>query len=457
MYKVFILLLISISFSYASLIGSNFDKRDIQILDELDIDPSFITDYSLQQTYNNYLRGNKEYYKQKLSNATLFVPKIKDILRKEGIPSSFVYLAMAESNFTLDAKSKAAAIGLWQFMPETGKRYGLENNLYIDERMDLVKSTYAAAEYLKRLHDKFGKWYLAAMAYNCGEGRVIEAITRSTIDVFVEQNGSKVKKEQISKYRDIIRDYQRKRVRFNELYKVYKEVITWGITPDIYKLLVVQKGSRRQYLPNESRNYIRKIISLGMMNNKSFISDEDSHLLNLGSTSTSIATVQVSGGVHLKSVAKAIGMNYKELANFNKHIKELIVPPTVKEYDIYIPYSRLSRFNANKDNISQEKFTIYKVRKGDTLASIGHKYGLPYKIVKSFNHLRSNFLSLNQKLIIPIPHESKLQKVKDYFVQNGDTLTLISKKFNIKLEQIMQDNNLTDGIIHIGDKLVLKY
>lgn len=457
MNKLFIFLFISFSWVHATLIGSNFDKRDIQILNELDIDPSFITDYQLQQTYNGYLRANKEYYKQKLSDATLFVPKIKDILRNEGIPSSFVYLAMAESNFSLSARSKVAAMGLWQFMPETGQHYGLENNLYVDERMDLVKSTYAATKYLKRLHEKFGKWYLAAMAYNCGEGRIIEAITRATIDMYVDENGSKAKKDEISEYRKIIRDYQQKRVRFRELYKIYKEVSTWDVKPDVYQLLVVQKKINRQYIPNETRNYIRKIISLGMMNNKSFIADDDAHLINIGSTATSIATIKVKGGIHLKSVAKAIGMNYKELANLNRHIKQMIVPPMAKEYDVYIPYSRLSRFNLNKESMKQDTFKIHLVRSGDTLGGIGRKYGLSYKIIKNFNQLRSNILSINQKLIIPIPSDYKEVKQKAYFVKSGDTLALISRKFNVNLKKLMQDNNLTNSHINVGDKLVVNY
>jgi membrane-bound lytic murein transglycosylase D len=366
----------------------------------------------------------------------------------------------------LDAKSHVKAMGLWQFMPQTGKIFGLENNLYVDERMDFVKSTYAATKYLKRLHEKFGKWYLAAMAYNSGEGRVIEAITRATIDLYVEQNGSKAKKEEIARYRQIISNYQSKKVRFRELYQVYKEVKTWGITPDIYTLLSVQNKTRRQYVPNETREYIRKIVALGMMNNKSFISNDDAHLLNMGNTTTSIATVKVKGGMHLQSVASAIGMDYKELAKLNLHIKEYIIPPFVEEYDIYIPYSTLSRFNLNKDQIKNDRFTIYQVKAGDSLASIGKKYKIAYSIIKDFNQLKSNVLSVNQKLIVPILNEKNQRvtqqtvsssKVKSYYVKNGDTLYSISQRYNIALEKLMRDNNLKNSSINIGDKLVFNY
>jgi membrane-bound lytic murein transglycosylase D len=181
-----IVLILTLLFAqlYAALIGSNFSQRDLLVLKELDIDPSYITDYNLHRTYNRILNRTQKRYVRKFNEASLFVPKLKKILREEGIPDTFLYMAMAESNFTIDAKSRVRATGLWQFMSGTARRYGLKNNVYVDERMDLVKSTYAATKYLNHLHKKFGKWYLAAIAYNCGEGRVIEALTRSGIDLY---------------------------------------------------------------------------------------------------------------------------------------------------------------------------------------------------------------------------------------------------------------------------------
>lgn len=189
MKKFIILIMIFSIYSHASLIGSNFSQRDIQILEDLDIKTSFITDYKLQEVYEQFQnRRNSHNYVEKLNEASLFVPRVKDILRQEGIPDVFIYMAMAESNFTIDARSSARATGLWQFMSGTAKRYGLRNDMYVDERMDLVKSTFSAAKYLNALHKRFGKWYLAAISYNCGEGRVIEAITRATLDIYVEKH-----------------------------------------------------------------------------------------------------------------------------------------------------------------------------------------------------------------------------------------------------------------------------
>lgn len=187
-----IILLISVTVCLnASLVNTSFVYSDVKVLDELDIKSTYITDYLFQKEFQKRLKHTKDRYTEKLNNAYLFVPQIKNILKENNMPSAFLYLVMAESNFKLNAASHKSAKGLWQFIPQTAKHYGLETNSYIDERMDIIKSTKAAVVYLKRLHDMFGKWYLAAVAYNCGEGRVIEGLTRATIDMYCDDVGYK--------------------------------------------------------------------------------------------------------------------------------------------------------------------------------------------------------------------------------------------------------------------------
>ena len=468
---IFILLLIQ-STIFASLIGTNVEIRDFTVLEELDIDKSFITDYKLQRTYNSLLaKSSQKKYVRKLNDASLFVPKIKEILRQEGLPSTFIYLAMAESYFTLDAKSYVNARGIWQFMKPTAKRFGLKNDIYLDERMDLVKSTYAATKYLNHLNKRFGKWYLAAIAYNCGEGRVIEAITRSTIDMYEKKYGKRNKySKKIRKFRSTIYKYTRKQVTFGKLNKIYREVIKWDVKPDIYDLLVVQKKISRQYLPKESRHYIRKIISLAMFNNHSFITNEDNaHLLNMGISNT-VATVNVKGGLHLNNIAHSIGMKPKDLFKLNKHVKRGIIPPYYKTYPIYIPYNILSRYNENKDGIKNTRFAIHRVKKGDSLYAIAKKYGVPYKLIKKQNNLKSNRLSLRQKLIIPVlasnvkksyakkrTYKKKQKRLvkRTYRVKSGDTLSKIAKNYRVSLRKLKRDNNLKTSVIRIGDRIVI--
>ena len=455
MLKLFFLLIISVYLN-ASLLNSAFLQNNLKILDELDIDSKYITDYKLQKIYKHYLYKNQKDYTTKLNDADLFVPQIKNILRDNNVPSAFLYLVMAESNFKLDAKSHKKAMGLWQFMPKTGKIFGLEKNDYIDERMDIIKSTQAAAKYLNHLHDMFGKWYIAAIAYNCGEGRIIEGITRATLDMYCDDHNGCRGDKTISNYRRIIIGYQHKTIKFNQLYKVYKIVKKWKYKPDIAQLLIEQKTIKRQYIPNESRDYIRKIISLAMMNNSDFlISDDNYHLLNRG-IANPIATVQVSGGVALRNIAEVIGVSAKRLEALNPQIIQNIVPPEDKKYDIYIPYTTLARFKENIKNLKPTKFEVYTVAQGDTLAKIAKKYKIKYKLIKKFNKLHTNIISINQKLLIPVD-PATIKRDKIYFVKSGDNLLKIAKRYKISLKKLMVDNHLTTSMIHIGDKLVIKY
>jgi len=449
---------VTISFSNATLVSTAFVHNDLTVLEELDIHSNYITDYKLQEEFQNRLTFSKKRYTQKLNNAYLFVPQIKKVLRENDIPSAFLYLVMAESNFVLDASSSKSAKGLWQFMRPTANHYGLKTNEYIDERMDIVKSTKAAVTYLKKLHGMFDKWYLAAVAYNCGEGRVIEGITRATIDMHCEDVGYTVcrKDPKINQFRRTMRLYQVKKVKFNEINKIYREVKKWKYKPDIDKLLVVQKSVSRQYLPEESRGYIRKIISLAMMNNSDFlIKDENTHLLNRG-ISDPIASIDVKGGILLRNVAEVLGINKKKLKELNQHIKRDLLPLENDTYRLYIPYSKLSRYNLNKENLKSTQYEIYKVQSGDTLSSIGKKFHMRYSVIKSHNRLSSNRLKINQELMVPIDPDLYKRPI-NYTVKVGDTLSRIASNHKIGFKKLMSDNNLKKSTINIGDKLVINF
>ena len=452
------LVFVFITFSKAALVSTAFVHNDLRVLEELDISSNYITDYKLQEEFQSQLLFSKKPYARKLNKAHLFVPQIKKVLRENEIPSAFLYLVMAESNFILDASSNKSAKGLWQFMEPTANHYGLRTNEYIDERMDIVKSTEAAVTYLKRLHGMFDKWYLAAVAYNCGEGRVIEGITRATIDMHCEDVGYKVcrKDPMINEFRKTMNLYQTKQVKFREINKIYKKVKKWKYKPDIDKLLVVQKGVSRQYIPEESRGYIRKIISLAMMNNSDFlIKDENTHLLNRG-MSDPIASIDVKGGILLRNVAEVIGIDKETLKELNQHIKRDLLPLDDDTYTLYIPYSKLSRYNLNKGNLKSTQYEIYTVKRGDTLASIGREFKMRYKVIKQHNKMKSNLLKINQELMIPIDPDVYKRPI-NYIVKVGDTLSRIASSHKIEFKQLMKDNNLKTSRIKIGDELVINF
>ncbi|MEA3315558.1 MAG: transglycosylase SLT domain-containing protein [Campylobacterota bacterium] len=455
--KVITLFYFSLMFTNASLVNTAFIKNNVEILNELDIDSSFITDYKFQKDFNKRLKLAKSSYTRNLNQAHLFIPKIKKILKENNIPSTILYLAMAESNFNLDAASSKKAKGLWQFMPRTATHFGLESNKYLDERMDIIKSTKAAVTYLKQLHKKFGKWYLAILAYNCGEGRVIQGITRATIDLHCENVGYNVCKRDktIRGYRKLIQDYQTGKVSFRKLNKIYKEILKWDVKPTIDDLLTIQNIKGKQYVPFESSNYLRKIVSLALMNNSNFLlEDNNVHLLNRG-ISDPISSVDVKAGIILDDLAELIDVDKNLLKNLNQHITKSILPISKKTYKVYIPYSKLSRYNNNKNKL-KIRFQHYKVKQGDNLSKIAHNFKLNYRTIKKMNKLKSNNLKINQELIIPIT-PNNYRKKAIYTVKKGDTLSDIALKYKVSLENIMKLNNLDNELIKIGHKVVINY
>ncbi|MCD6191299.1 MAG: transglycosylase SLT domain-containing protein [Sulfurimonas sp.] len=383
---------------------SNYNK-ELALLGSFDIEPSFMYDPVMNnmRLKNNTTIKNRLFFKA-MKDAYLFIPAIKNILTKYEIPQEFLYLAMAESNFSTRAYSKKRASGLWQFMPRTGKHYKLQIDEYVDERRDLIKSTEAAAKYLSALHKRFGKWYLAAIAYNCGGGKLNSAIKKAGTD-------------------------------------------------DLKVLL----NAKKKYIPRESRFYIRKIVALALIgtDEQFLLSSEYGYLLNRANAYP-IATVKLSGGESLKRVASLIDIPLKDLQKLNRHLKYDFVPPYSKGYDIYIPYIKLSEFK--QKYYSEPIKNIYRVHvvtSGDNLSYIGKKYGVSYKVIKDFNKLKSNRLKLKQKLIIPIigKNTKKINSRHYYMVKRGDSLESISKVFKVSIQNIKLQNHLNGSLIKIGDRL----
>jgi len=403
--KYFLLLLLPIFLS-ANLTYVNSHNKEIALLESFDIESSFLYD----RIMNDMRAKNSSKYRDKhffraMDEAYLFIPFIKNILTEYGIPAQFLYLAMAESNFSNRAYSKKDASGLWQFIPGTAKLYGLKIDEYVDERRDLVKSTRAAAKYLSNLHERFGKWYLAAIAYNCGGGRLNHAIKKAGTD-------------------------------------------------DLNVLL----DPKKRYIPRESRLYIRKIIALALVGNDEefLLNSEYGHLLNRANA-YSVSTVKLASGASLKRLSKLVGIPLGELKKLNRHLKYDFVPPYQEEYNIYIPYIKLTDF---KQKYYEDKMkNIYKVhivRSGDNLSKIGVKYGVSYKIVMDFNGLKNSRLSLNQKLIIPIESRIKNKKINSksyYMVRKGDTLDSIARAYKVSVHNIKLQNHLSGSLIKIGERL----
>lgn len=400
-YLIIIPVLLSANLSYTL----NYDK-EMQVLDSFDVEENFIYDPVLNRMKNDIRKKYKtKHFFKAMNEAYIFIPSMKNILAEYGVPKEFLYLSMAESNFHNYAYSKKRAAGLWQFMPQTAKLYGLKIDEYVDERRDPIKSTKAAAKYLSFLHNKFGKWYLAALAYNCGGGRVSRAIKKAHSD-------------------------------------------------ELHVLI----DSKRKYLPKESRLYIRKILALALLaNDEQFLLDSEYEYLLNRANAYSLSTVRLQSGASLKQLSKQVGIPFDELKKLNRHLKYDFLPPYKEGYNVYIPYIKLADFKKKyKPQDVRNIYVVYKVKRGDNLIKIGKKYGVSYKVIKDFNNMKNSKLRIKQKLIIPIEKNSNKKKINSkhyYLVKRGDTLESISKKYKVSIKMLQQQNHIHGSIIRVGERL----
>ena len=380
-------------------------QKEMTVLRTFDIDPSFLKDPLLNAVKaQKSAQYQRQHFFEVMDEAYLFIPLIKQLLSESGVPAEFLFLAMAESNFSTKAYSHKNASGLWQFMSDTGRLYGLRIDDYVDERRDLVKSTRAALRYLSYLHERFGKWYLAAIAYNCGEGRLSRAITKAGSD-------------------------------------------------DLAVLL----DPKQRYIPRESRNYIRKILALALLGtDESYLVDREYDYLLNRANAYSLATVTLPRGETLSRVAATINVPLSDLKKYNRHLKHDFTPPYAERYEVYIPYVKLADFKQRYTPAPlQTLYLVHTVKSGDNLSLLGKRYGVSYRAIMDFNRLKSDRLSLKQQLIIPVAKDFVPASDRRYTVKAGDTLGSIAQEFRVSIRQLKRLNHLESNVIRIGEKLSL--
>jgi membrane-bound lytic murein transglycosylase D len=343
-------------------------------------------------------------------------------LNKAGIPEEFFWLPLVESWFKINAYSRARALGLWQFIPSTGYKFGLSRDEWIDERMDVQKSTQAAIAYLRELHNMFGDWLTVLAAYNCGEGRILRVISRQNIN-----------------YLDGF----------------------W----DLYR-----------QLPHETARYVPRLLATLYI-----VKNPQKYGFDLSATEKQInfETVKVNKIMKLKDIAEKTGASEEELNLLNSELRQKLTPD--HEYNLKLPKEYLDKFNLVANEIPQSEkprilsvrtvFVKHRVRKGETIASIANKYNVSDSVIISHNKLSSKKkLVQGRKLKIPITKENqgyasgksrqKGEKIKiassgQYKVKKGETLLMIARRFAISSAQIKEINNLKTDKIRVGQTLKL--
>ena len=289
--KILIISIFISTFLYSN-IRNDFPSYNY-ILTEFDIDESFIDNPEFQLFVQKNQNTYKKHYIEAIKRGGLIIPTIKEMMYERDISPLFLYLSMVESSFKPRATSSTGAGGLWQFVVNTGKEQNLKISQNIDERFDPIRSTDAAIKYLYKMNNSLDKWYLTAMAYNCGNGCVNESILKS---------GSK----------------------------------------DLGRLIDPQNN----FIKKETRNYIQKILLMAMIGENYLFTDNDrfgNMILNL--PTDKIIPVQVRSGESLSRLASILNMNKFHLEKINAHLKNGCVP-NIQGYRINIPNSKVQMFNA---------------------------------------------------------------------------------------------------------------
>ncbi len=362
---------------------------------------------------------------------TYYYPMFEEKLMKEGVPLEIKHLPIIESALNSKAKSRMGAVGLWQFMYFTGKKYGLEMTSYLDERQSPELSTEAAAKHLKDLYEIFKDWNLALAAYNSGAGNVTRAIRRS---------GG---------------------------YKNY-----WNLRP---------------FLPRETSGYLPNFLAVMILYEyKNYYGIQPKYP---GYEFVKTDTIHIKHSISFDQLTELLPVTKEELEFLNPEYKLGVIPYVEsQQYTLRLPYSVAGIFAANEDFIYQyvkqqwaqkekplpkfyvvPEYVIYRVKPGDYLGKIARKYRTSVRNIKRWNHLRSDRLRVGQRLKIyrktPVytsyPKKTKNNKTNHtgnkkwvyHTIQKGDTLWGISRKYSVSVKDLKRWNKLKSTQLKPGKKL----
>ncbi|MDD2292044.1 MAG: transglycosylase SLT domain-containing protein [Aliarcobacter sp.] len=420
MNKLFIIILFLVNTLFANVTND----IDLKVLKDLDIEPSFLSNKSLQSTFNEYSSSeNINYYNNILRKSSLNAQIVRSEIENENLPDAAFFIPMLESSFVNQTRGKNSPGGLWQFMPGTAVNLGLRNDEFIDERLDLIKSTDAAGSYLKKYYKRFNKWYLALLAYNCGEGTVAEGVARASLDRYLELNPEMNNSDSIRTYKRMLSDYRATKKGFNDLYEVlnkFKSSYSFDY--------LVENNMKNRYISESSLTYIKKIIAFSMISERNLFKSINNK------ARYKLVKVKAHKGLQLRSLANIISMDYNEFRTINKHIKKEVLPIDSKTYNIYIP---------------QEKLDIYNQKMIMVKPPVIENKVVDKKVVENKKEIKT----LDKKGNKVVKKEIKNNKSIVHSVKKGDTLESIAKKYNVNLKKLKSDNNKKSNSLKIGEKI----
>ena len=366
-------------------------------------------DNNLVRKHVNFYTEQPEYFERILKRARIYLPYIYQQVDSKGMPSEIALLPIVESAYNPRARSRAGAVGLWQFMPFTGKEYGLKQNWWYEGRRDVIESTAAALDYLNHLYLMFDNdWSLALAAYNAGENGINRAIRKN-------QN-------------------QNKSTQYSNL-----------------------------KLKQETRNFVPKLIAV-----KKIIANPEAYGIDPPKLSSEPAfeIVQFNFQVDLTILAYRTGIQNYELEQLNPGLRRTVTPPG-GPHRILVPsgkYDRVVNWISNLHPSHAVVTVIYQVKPGDVLGTIGQRYNVSVASIKSINSMKSDLIRSGELLRIPNP--SSISQHAEFINQDnkagwqfvhqvklGEVLGTIAQRYNVPVAELRTANSLKSNLIRIGQNL----
>lgn len=374
------------------------------------------------QYYIDYFTGpGRKIFSRWLERTTRYLPRMQEVFAEHGLPLDLVYLSIVESGLNPRAYSCAHASGPWQFIPGTGKLFGLDSNWWLDERRDFDKATLAAALYLKELYTLFqGDWYLAVASYNAGAGKMLRAIART---------GSR----------------------------------------DFWQL------ARTRHIKDETKNYVPKLLATLLLARQA----EKYGFVGLNyQQPLDYETVTIPTTTDLTVVARLAGSDYQTIKDLNPELKRWSTPPDVKDYQLRLPLGTAEKFlvaYAELPEAERVAYAYHKVARGDTLKSVAKRYGVGVAAIQAVNPPRKKKgLKVGSHLLIPLRADAPAipaadladdpvvrrpvaKVVKSHTVRKGDTLLKIARRYGVSTADLTRWNKInTKKGLRPGQVLVVK-
>ena len=404
-------------------------------------------DHQLVEKWIQYFQGKgRERMTTYLERSTRYLPMMKNVLRENGLPEELVYIALIESGFSPRAHSRSNAVGYWQFIRETGRRYGLKVDTFIDERRDPVLSTRAAVEYFKALYNLFGSWHLAMASYNCGEGRVKRAVMKHKTRNF------------------------------------------WDLI------------AKRRALPNESKHYVPKFIAAA----KIAMNPEKYGFTDIKfQDPLSYDTVTLTNPISLAKLASNVGVDADELKLLNPKFRTDYVPMARDgETVVRLPVgmgqdatAALSMSVTTQPKIVASEYIYYRIRSGDSLSTIARRHRTTVSQIRRLNDLSNRaMLRVGTRLRLPdkggvvaeegVEEDANTPSTRSsrssnrqaanaetvaavmttagaenefHTVRRGDNLSNIAQRYSLSVPDLLKLNNLTNrSVLKPGQKIRVK-